>query len=129
MGPYSSEVTFDSNPPTIGAVLLKLFEVTELSFNCSPVGDEGDCWRLVSLITSMEVDLMIHGQAYAIFSSPFDFFGPRPDLNSYAHESTQFALISLGGRCEEKVETWAGEPWHTAKCRWNPKHIDGRGRN
>lgn len=127
--PYSSEVEFDGELPAIGAVLLKLFEVTGLMFNCKPVGDEEGFWHLISPITSMEIDVMQAPNSYAIFSYPFDVRNTHPNWNTYLHESALFALKELGGQPKATLETWAGESWDMAKWRWNPKHLDGRGRN
>ena len=123
-GPYSSEVEFGGEPPTIGAVILKLFEVTGLIFNCEPVGDEGGFWHLISPITSMEIEVMQAPDSYAIFSYPFDVSNAHPNWNAYLHESALFALKVLGGQPKEILETWAGESWDVAKWRWNPKHLD-----
>jgi hypothetical protein len=132
-GPYSSEVEFAGELPSIGKVLLKLFEVTGLMFNCEPVGDEGGFWHLISPITSMEINVMQYSNSYAIFSYPFDVsvwkWNTRPNWNTYLHESASFALKELGGQPNEALETWAGESWDMAKWRWNPKHLDGRSRN
>src|SRR6476646_8909023 len=128
-GPYSTEVAFDVELPPIESILLKLQEVTGLQFGYKNVGEEGDCWHLVDHVTSMEIDLMVHKKSYAIFSFPFNVRSQQPDMNSYLFESVLFALVQLGGNSEETLEVWAGEPWSTAKWRWNPKHIDGRGRN
>jgi hypothetical protein len=131
--PYNSEVKFEGELPAIGAVVLKLFEVTGLMFDCKLVGDEGGCWNLISRFPSMEISLMQYSNSYVIFSYPLDVSvwkrNSRPTLNTYLHESASFALKELGGQPNEALETWAGESWDMAKWRWNPKHIDGRGRN
>ena len=128
-GPYSTEVKFDGELPAIGAVVLNLFEVTGLLFTCEPIGAEGGFWHLISPLTSMEIDVMREPSSYVLFSYPFDVRNAHPDWNTYLHESTEFALKELGGRPEEPLEAWAGEPWSAAKWRWNLRHIDGRGRN
>ncbi|MFD2721260.1 hypothetical protein ACFST9_21270 [Hymenobacter monticola] len=129
--PYNSQVKFECELPAIDAVLLKLFEVTGLLLNCDPVESEGGLWHLISPITSMEISVMHYSNSYVLFFYPFDVsvWRNRPNSNEYLHESALFALQELGGQPEETLETWAGESWDIAKWRWNPKHLDGGGRN
>ncbi|MBO2009900.1 hypothetical protein [Hymenobacter negativus] len=127
--PYHTSVAFADELPTIGSVILKLFEVTELIFSCKNIAVEGELWHLIDPITSMEIELMVYEQSYALFSYPFDLDGQHPNWNSDLLQSTLFALTELGSQPENTLEEWAGEPWCVAKSRWNPKHIDGRGRN
>ena len=128
-GPYSTEVLFEAELPPTGAIILKLFEITELIFKCEPVGDEGGFWRLICPITLLETHLLMHEQSCAVFLSLFDEWSSGPNQNTYLHQSVVLALEQLGGQPNEPLETWAGEPWDIAKWRWSPRHIDGRGRN
>jgi hypothetical protein len=127
-GPYSTEIVFEDEVPLVGAVLLKLFEVTELMVNCKTGGNEDTCWHLIDPITSMEIDLMVYEQSYVLFSWPFDVSHCQPDKNAYLLESTLFVLQQLGGKTEQTLEPWAGESWSTAKWRWSLKDISRRDR-
>ena len=98
-------------------------------FQCKTIGDEGGCWQLTCPITSLQIDLGVYEQSYTIITCPYDLHSVSLDRNTYIHESALFALTELGGKTEEMMAAWAGEPWSAAKWRWDPKHIDGRGRN
>jgi hypothetical protein len=128
MGPAETSVEFDGDLPVIGAIILKLFEVTELMFKCTPVGDEGDFWHLICPITSMEIHLMVYPKTYIIFWLGIDLATAQLNSNDYLKESALFALQELGGRPEKALEAWAGESWSTAKWRWNSEQINRRRR-
>ena len=117
--PYNSEVEFAGELPTIDTVLLKLFEVTGLTFNCAPVGNEEGLWHLKSPTMPMEINVMQYSNSYIIFFYPFDISvwkrNTRPNYNTYLHGSTLFVLKELGGQPKETLEIWVGESWDIVK--------------
>ena len=75
----------------------------------------------------MEIHLLKDSPAYGVclFSNGTD---GSPGRDAYLYEAALFALTALGGKRDVALQTWAGEPWSTAKGWWEPKQISRRHR-
>jgi hypothetical protein len=123
--PFITEASFENHLPLIDIVIRELTMTTGMVISCQEAGMDGGLWGLSNQKAAMEIDLMPYVEApnqkhsYLIASDPFSKWNP------YLHQTLLFVLLKLGGKSEDQLEAWAGQPWPVVREHWNPKYLRG----
>lgn len=121
--PFISEVSFKDCLPLIDKIIREVTQTAGMVIDCQVAGVDGGLWHLSNRKAAMDVDLMPyvevipHKYTYLIASDPFSKWNP------YLHETLLFVLLKLGGKSEDQLAAWAGQPWLVAQKDWNPYYL------